>query len=61
MADERPVVITVECQHCKVRQKVHVAAPTGVTQTLAQKIACINCGKSFVVTPDRIVDGPFTT
>jgi hypothetical protein len=25
MTDERYVVMTVECEHCKAKQKVHVA------------------------------------
>ncbi len=60
MTDERYVVMTVECQHCKTRQKVHVAARTGVGQKVGHTILCIKCGKDFdVKVPDRIVRGPF--
>ena len=60
MADERYVVMTVECQHCKTNQKVHVAASTDGAQVGNQTIQCINCNNHFKVTiPDRIVGGPF--
>ena len=60
MADERYVVMTVECEHCKTRQKVHVAASTGGVQTGGQTIRCISCDNHFWVTvPARIVAGPF--
>jgi hypothetical protein len=60
MADERYVVMTVECQHCKTEQKVHVATGTGGAQLPNQTIPCINCNTRFKVTvPARIVDGPF--
>jgi DNA-directed RNA polymerase subunit M/transcription elongation factor TFIIS len=62
MADEHSLVTTVECQHCKVRHKIYVAAQTGVAQMREQVIPCINCGKYFaLVVPDKIVDGPFAT
>jgi hypothetical protein len=32
MADEHFVVMTVECQHCKTKQKVHIAASTDGAQ-----------------------------
>ena len=60
MTDEHYVVMTVECQYCKTKQKVHVAARTGGAQTGGQTIQCINCDNHFKVTiPDRIVRGPF--
>jgi len=60
MADERNVVMTVECQYCKAKQKVHIAARTDGAQVGSQTIQCINCDNHFKVTiPDRIVDGPF--
>jgi len=60
MADEHYIVMTVECQHCKTKQKVHVAAQTGVGQMGDQTIPCIRCNKQFKVTVSaRIVDGPF--
>jgi DNA-binding NarL/FixJ family response regulator len=50
----------IECPHCKVRQKVHVAAPTGFAQKERQYISCINCHSEFgVEVPDKIVGGPF--
>ena len=62
MADERYVVMTVECQHCKTKQKLHVAARTGFVQMGDQTILCIRCNNHFKVTvPDRIIDGPFPT
>ena len=60
MADERFVVMTVECQHCKTKQKVPIAASTDGAQVGNQTIQCINCNNHFKVTiPDRIVGGPF--
>jgi hypothetical protein len=60
MADEHYIVMTVECEHCKTKQKVHVAAQTGVGQMGDQTIPCINCPNHFRVTvPARIVGGPF--
>src|SRR6266566_7871342 len=60
MADEHFVVMTVECQHCKTKQKVHIAASTDGAQVGNQTIQCINCNNHFKVTiPDKIVDGPF--
>ena len=60
MTDEHYVVMTVECEHCKTRQKVHVAASTDRAQVGNQTIQCINCNNHFKVTiPDRIVGGPF--
>jgi tartrate dehydratase beta subunit/fumarate hydratase class I family protein len=60
MADERFVVVTVECQHCKTKQKVHVAITTGSAQMRHQMIQCIDCAKySDVTVPDKIMCGPF--
>ena len=60
MAEERFVVITLECPRCKTKQKVHVAARTGFGQMGDERIPCLNCDNRFKVTvPDRIVDGPF--
>ena len=60
MADKPYVVMTVECQHCKTKQKVHVAARTEFAQMGNQTIQCIMCNNHFKVTvPDRIVGGPF--
>jgi len=57
MADERYVVMTVECR-CKTKQKVHVAARTGGAQMGEQTILCIRCNKPFKVTvPDKIIAG----
>ncbi len=62
MPDEHYVVITVECQHCKTKQKVHVVARTGFAQMGDQTIPCIRCNKHFnVMVPDRILRGPFPT
>jgi transcription elongation factor Elf1 len=60
MAEERYVVITLECPRCKTKQKVHVAARTGFAQMGDQTIQCFMCDGHFKVTvPDRIVGGPF--
>ena len=60
MADERYVVMTVECPRCKTKQKVHVDARTGPALMGDQTIQCIKCDNYFKVTvPDRIIGGPF--
>ena len=60
MVDERFAVMTVECQNCKTKQKVHVAARTGFAQMGDQTIQCIQCNNHFKVrVPDKIVGGPF--
>jgi transcription elongation factor Elf1 len=60
MADERYVVMTVECPRCQIKQKVHVAVHTGPTLMGDQTIPCLNCNSHFKVTvPDRIIRGPF--
>jgi len=60
MADERYAVMTVECQRCKTKQKVHVAARSGFAQMGSQTIPCIKCEKDFdVMVPDKIIRGPF--
>jgi len=56
----RYVVITVECQHCKTKQTVHVDARVGTGTIGNQTIPCITCGNYFVVmAPNKIVGGPF--
>jgi len=47
MAEERYVVMTVECPRCKTKQKVHVAARTGFAQLGDQTIPCIRCNTHF--------------
>jgi hypothetical protein len=60
MADDRYVVMTVECLACKTKQNVHVAARTGFEQVGDQTIQCIRCNNHVGVTvPDRIIRGPF--
>jgi uncharacterized metal-binding protein YceD (DUF177 family) len=61
MADERYVVMTVECSRCKTKQKVHVDTPTGLPPKIGdQTVPCVRCGDHFKVTlPDRIIRGPF--
>jgi hypothetical protein len=60
MADDRYVIMTVECPRCKTKQKVHVAARTGFAQMGDQTIQCLRCDDHFKVTvPDRIIRGPF--
>jgi len=51
--------MTVECTHCKTKQKVHVNARPGFAQMSDQSIPCIGCNQHFVVMlPDKIVSGP---
>ena len=60
MLGERYVVMTVECPHCKTKQKVHVAVRTVATQVADESIRCLDCDKLFKAKlPDKIVDGPF--
>jgi hypothetical protein len=60
MADDRYVVMTVGCQNCKTKQRVHVAARTGFAQIGDRTIQCLRSDDHFKVTvPDRIVGGPF--
>jgi transposase-like protein len=60
MADERYVVMTVECPTCKTKQKVHVAARTGFEPMGDQTIQCIRCNNHFnVKVPDKLIRGPF--
>ncbi len=47
MADERFVVMTVECQHCNTKQKVRIAASTDGAQVGNQMIQYINCNNHF--------------
>ena len=60
MANERYVVMTVECSQCKANQKVHVSTSTGGAQLGIQIIRCINRNKRFNLTvTDRVISGPF--
>jgi hypothetical protein len=61
MADERYVVMTVECSRCKTKQRVYVNTRTGLPPKIGdQMVLCIRCGDHFKVTlPDRIIRGPF--
>jgi len=60
MADERYIIVTVECPSCKTKQKVHVAARVGAAYVADQTIPCIQCEIQFSVTvPDKIIRGPF--
>jgi YesN/AraC family two-component response regulator len=52
--------MTIECPHCKVEQKVHVAVRTGLPKKEQQYISCINCHSEFdAKVPDKILGGPF--
>ena len=58
--DEPYVVMTVECIHCKTKQKVHVAVHVGPGSMPNHSVACIQCNRHFVVTiPDKVLRGPF--
>ena len=60
MADDQIIVMTVDCQHCGIKQRVHIAAITTGARTDHQTIRCLNCNKPFrVIAPARIVAGPF--
>lgn len=60
VANERYVVMTVECPTCKTKQRVHVEVRTGPSQIGDQTIQCIRCTNHFNVTvPTRIIRGPF--
>jgi DNA-binding NarL/FixJ family response regulator len=53
---------TIECPHCKVRQKIEVAPQnTRTAQAGYQYISCLNCASEFEVNlPNKILAGPFT-
>ena len=60
MTEDRYVVMTISCPHCKQEQDVHVRARTGAAQINPQDVRCLVCKKAFeTMVPDRIVDGPF--
>ena len=50
--------VAIECPHCKVSQKVHVAI-RGTTQKERQYVFCINCHSEFDVNAGKMVGGPF--
>jgi YesN/AraC family two-component response regulator len=51
--------MSVECPHCRVRQKVQVAARPGTAQE-RQFISCVDCHSEFdAKVPNKIVGGPF--
>jgi hypothetical protein len=59
VTDKGFVTMTVECQHCKAKQKVLVVARAEPAQMGKQTIMCVECKEVFDVTlPDRIVGGP---
>jgi len=52
---------TIECPHCKVRQKIQIAeqGPES-SKTKRQYVSCINCKSEFdLKLPHKIVGGPF--
>jgi transcription elongation factor Elf1 len=60
VANERHVVVMVQCPRCETKQKVHVAARPDFGQMANAIIRCINCDNHFkVAVSDRIIDGPF--
>ena len=60
MADERYVVITLECPRSKTELKVHVNTRTGPALMINQTIQCLKCNNYFKATvPDKIIGGPF--
>jgi hypothetical protein len=62
MADERYLVMTVECPTCRTKQKLHVSSLTGPAQMGDQTIQCIRCSNHVgVAVPGRIIRGPFPT
>ena len=48
---------SIDCPHCKVSQKVHVAVRPA--QKERQYVSCINCRSEFDVKAGKIVGGPF--
>jgi YesN/AraC family two-component response regulator len=50
--------MTVQCPHCKVRQKVHIAILIVATKE-RQFVSCVNCHSEFDVKAGKIVGGPF--
>jgi DNA-binding NarL/FixJ family response regulator len=49
----------IECPHCRVRQKIHVARAGG-SRIARQFVSCSNCGSEFdVKVPAKILGGPF--
>jgi len=59
MADERFVVMTVECQHCKTKQKVHVAARTKAHSWTPERFYHQLSHHFRVTVSAQIVAGPF--
>ena len=52
--------MTLECPHCKVRQKIHVAVAAGLAEKGRQRVSCVNCHREFEVrVADEVVGGPF--
>jgi len=60
MADKPYIVMTVECQHCKTKQKVHVCRPYWI-RTDGRPDDSVHQVHNYskVTVPDRIVGGPF--
>jgi len=50
--------MTIQCPHCKVNQKVHIAARAAATKE-RQYVSCVNCRSEFDVKAGKIVGGPF--
>jgi DNA-binding NarL/FixJ family response regulator len=50
--------MTIECPHCKVNQKVHIAIRAAATKE-RQYVSCVNCRSEFDVKAGKIVGGPF--
>lgn len=49
----------IECPHCRVRQKIHVARAKA-SKIERQFLSCPNCGNEFdVKVPAKILGGPF--
>ena len=60
MANERYIIMTVECSGCKTKQKIHVATRPGFSKKADERIHCMNCGDQFKVSvPDKIIRGLF--
>ena len=52
--------IPVYCQHCKLKQIVHVFVRLGRSPMNNQTVKCITCKKEFdVLVSDPIIGGPF--
>jgi hypothetical protein len=59
MLGERYIVKTVECPHCRARQKVHVDVRPETPVAHGETINCLKCKGHFEANvPNKIIRGP---